>query len=57
MSVGILGGGQLGLMLGESLNKLGEDWRVYDPDPLAPTAVRWPERTTTAGWDLSLIHI
>ncbi len=34
--VGIIGGGQLGLMLCESLGKLGAHIRVYDPQPNAP---------------------
>lgn len=35
-TVGILGGGQLGLMLANSLYTLGAEVVVYDPDPLAP---------------------
>ncbi len=34
--IGILGGGQLGMMLSESLMRLGVEVSVYDPDPLAP---------------------
>jgi len=51
MSVGILGGGQLGLMLAESLQAMGESFELYDPDPVAPAAQRLPDHTTTARWD------
>ncbi|MBZ0187182.1 MAG: ATP-grasp domain-containing protein [Candidatus Obscuribacterales bacterium] len=34
--IGILGGGQLGLMLSESIGNLGGEAIVYDPDPEAP---------------------
>ena len=51
MKVGILGGGQLGVMLAESLEQLSVDFAVYDPDPVAPAAQRWPDRTTTGSWD------
>ena len=34
--VGILGGGQLGLLLAQSLVRLGSEVAVYDPDPDAP---------------------
>jgi 5-(carboxyamino)imidazole ribonucleotide synthase len=40
MTVGILGGGQLGLMLAESLRKLDTPVRVLEPDPEAPCAQR-----------------
>ena len=40
VAVGILGGGQLGLMLAESLRKLDEDAWVLEPDPEAPCALR-----------------
>lgn len=36
--VGILGGGQLGAMIAESVLKLGATPVVYDPDPAAPAA-------------------
>lgn len=36
MRVGILGGGQLGMMVAESLLDLGVEVAVYDPDPNAP---------------------
>ena len=38
--IGILGGGQLGLMLSESLFHLGADVTVLEPDPDAPCARR-----------------
>jgi 5-(carboxyamino)imidazole ribonucleotide synthase len=40
MTVGILGGGQLGLMLAESLRKLDTPVRVLEPDAEAPCAQR-----------------
>lgn len=39
--VGILGGGQLALMLAESLVQLGADPAIYDPDPEAPARRRY----------------
>lgn len=39
-AIGILGGGQLGLMLSESLRKLGQDVVVLEPDFEAPCALR-----------------
>lgn len=39
-AVGILGGGQLGLMLAESLRKLDQDAVVIESDPEAPCALR-----------------
>lgn len=39
-TVGILGGGQLGLMLEEALSKLHAQVLVLEPDPQAPAAVR-----------------
>lgn len=39
-AVGILGGGQLGLMLAESLDRLGQDTVILEPDPDAPCATR-----------------
>lgn len=39
-AVGILGGGQLGLMLAESLDRLGQDTHIIEPDPDAPCATR-----------------
>ena len=38
--VGIIGGGQLGLMLAESLDRLGQTVVVLEPDPDAPCAQR-----------------
>lgn len=40
MKVGILGGGQLGLMLAEAVLRLGHDPVVYDPSPSSPCARR-----------------
>ncbi|MCA2979575.1 MAG: ATP-grasp domain-containing protein [Myxococcaceae bacterium] len=40
MTVGILGGGQLGLMLAEALQKLDTPVRILEPDPSAPCAQR-----------------
>ena len=47
--VGILGGGQLGMMLAGSLFKLGADVALYDPDPHAPAKRRYAN-VTTASW-------
>ncbi|MCC6644915.1 MAG: 5-(carboxyamino)imidazole ribonucleotide synthase [Polyangiaceae bacterium] len=47
--VGILGGGQLGMMLAGSLYKLGADVALYDPDPHAPARRRYAH-VTTAAW-------
>ena len=41
-NIGILGGGQLGLMLSDSLSKLGARVHVLDPDPLCPAARHTP---------------
>jgi len=51
MKVGILGGGQLGVMLAEALERLSVDFALYDPDPVAPAKQRWPQHTTTGSWD------
>jgi 5-(carboxyamino)imidazole ribonucleotide synthase len=40
MRVGILGGGQLGVMLSDAVGRLGARPRVYDPDPEAPARLR-----------------
>jgi 5-(carboxyamino)imidazole ribonucleotide synthase len=47
--VGILGGGQLGLMLAEAVQQLDGEARVYDPDPEAPAANRLAH-VVTAPW-------
>jgi 5-(carboxyamino)imidazole ribonucleotide synthase len=39
-AIGSLGGGQLGLMLAESLDRLGRDTVIVEPDPDAPCATR-----------------
>lgn len=44
--VGILGGGQLGLMLAEAVQQLDGDVRVFDPDPDCPCALRLPKVVT-----------
>ncbi len=48
--VGILGGGQLGLLLGEAVRNLGARPRFYDPEPDAPAARHFPD-TVRAAWD------
>lgn len=48
--VGILGGGQLGVMLGESLLHLNASVVVLDPDRASPALARLP-RVVTAGYD------
>ncbi len=40
--VGILGGGQIGMMLAESLRKLGGRTLTYDPDAASPARFRGP---------------
>ena len=47
--VGILGGGQLGLMLGAAVRNLGGRVRYYDPEPDAPAARHFAD-TVTAAW-------
>ncbi len=49
-SVGILGGGQLGVMLGESLLHLNCEVVVLDPDVESPALARLPH-VLTAGYD------
>lgn len=49
--VGILGGGQLGLMLAEALQQLDAEVSVFDPDPDAPAARRLPHAVTAAWTD------
>ena len=43
LTVGIIGGGQLGTMLSDAVARLGARPRVYDPDPRAPAKLRVPE--------------
>ena len=43
-TVGILGGGQLGLMLAESLDRLGHEVVVLEADPDSPCAQRRSKR-------------
>ncbi len=47
--VGILGGGQLGLMLAEAVQPLGGEAHVFDPDPACPAARRLA-RVSSAQW-------
>ncbi|HZS39294.1 MAG TPA: ATP-grasp domain-containing protein [Polyangia bacterium] len=47
--VGILGGGQLGLLLAHAVRNLGGRPRFYDPDPEAPAARQFAD-TVTAAW-------
>ena len=49
--VGILGGGQLGMMLAGSLFKCGIDVSLYDPDESAPARRRYANVTTGAWTD------
>jgi 5-(carboxyamino)imidazole ribonucleotide synthase len=46
--VGILGGGQLALMLAESLVRLGADPAIFDPDVDAPARRRYAEGASNA---------
>ena len=48
--IGILGGGQLGMLLGEALRDLGARPRYYDPEPDAPAARQFTD-TVTAPWN------
>lgn len=48
--IGILGGGQLGMLLSQSILRLGGEALVFDPDPAAP-AVRAVKRSVSAPWD------
>jgi 5-(carboxyamino)imidazole ribonucleotide synthase len=47
--IGILGGGQLGMLLAQSIVRLGADAWVYDPDPQAP-ACRAVKHSVNASW-------
>jgi 5-(carboxyamino)imidazole ribonucleotide synthase len=48
--IGVLGGGQLGRMLGEAASRLGFDLVVLDPEPASPAA-RVAARQITAAYD------
>lgn len=48
-TVGILGGGQLGTMLGTAIADLGARVAFYDPDPEAPAQARFAD-VTIAPW-------
>lgn len=55
-TVGILGGGQLGLMLANSIYTCGADVVVYDPDPSAPLC-RHAAKVFNGSWtDYALIE-
>ena len=54
-NIGILGGGQLGLMLSDSLSKLGARVHVLDPDPLCPAARHTPYVTHASFLDESAL--
>ncbi len=45
MRVGVLGGGQLGLMLAESVHALGHDVAIFAPGPGTPAERRLPDVT------------
>lgn len=49
-TIGIIGGGQLGLMLADELHALGARAAVLDPDPAAP-AMAVADRTFVAAYD------
>ena len=55
MKVGILGGGQLGAMLAESVLRLGATPIVFDPDPDAPARRRVPEVIAASFTDRSAL--
>jgi 5-(carboxyamino)imidazole ribonucleotide synthase len=48
--VGILGGGQLGMLLSQSIVRLGAQAIIFDPDPSAP-ACRAVKHAINAAWD------
>src|SRR5262249_21412974 len=48
--VGILGGGQLGMLLSQSIQRLGAEAIIFDPDPSAP-ACRAVRAAINAPWD------
>jgi len=49
-TVGILGGGQLGTMLGTAIADLGARVAFFEPDPEAPAVSRFAD-VTVASWD------
>ncbi len=55
VSVGILGGGQLGLMLAESLLHLGASVATLEPDPESPSATRLAQVKAKAFTDAAAI--
>jgi 5-(carboxyamino)imidazole ribonucleotide synthase len=54
--VGILGGGQLGMMLAEAVFALGADVRIFDPDPNAPALRRIAGSVSGAWTDLDALR-
>lgn len=48
--VGILGGGQLGMLLSQSIARLGGEAIIYEPNPTAP-ALRTVNQSFNANWD------
>jgi 5-(carboxyamino)imidazole ribonucleotide synthase len=54
--VGILGGGQLGMMLAEAVFALGAEARVFDPDPNAPALRRLAGSVSGAWTDLDALR-
>jgi 5-(carboxyamino)imidazole ribonucleotide synthase len=56
LTVGILGGGQLGAMLSDAVARLGARPRVYDPDLQAPARRCVPDVTSEAFEDLGALR-
>jgi 5-(carboxyamino)imidazole ribonucleotide synthase len=54
--IGILGGGQLGMMLAEAVFALGAEARVFDPDPNAPALRRLAGSVSGAWTDLEALR-
>ena len=49
-TVGILGGGQLGLLLAQSLQRYGANVHIYDPNPSSP-ALKICTHSVSADWN------
>ncbi len=56
MRVGILGGGQLGAMLANSVARLGARPVIFDPDPEAPARLGVAEHVTAAFDDVNALR-
>ncbi len=56
ITVGILGGGQLGWLLAESLQRYGAGLVVYDPDPEAPLCQHIPQVFNGSWEDQALLQ-